>query len=132
MLHPREHLSLGSAVALQFIRDNHSWDILTAFQEFVEELLGGLFVAPALHQDIQHSPILIHSPPQIMTLCVNREKHFIEMPLVARAETPTPQLIGVLLPEFVTPLADSLIGHDDAADREQLFDISVAEAEPIV
>jgi hypothetical protein len=31
---------------------------------------------------------------------------------------------------LLTPLADSLIGHNDAPDKEQLFDIPVAEAEP--
>jgi hypothetical protein len=67
-----------------------------------------------------------------MTLCVNREKHFLEMPLVAWPGAPPPELIGILLAEFATPFADGLIGYDDAPYKEQLFDIPVAEAEAVV
>jgi hypothetical protein len=39
---------------------------------------------------------------------------------------------GVLLAKFPTPLPDRLIGDDNATDKEQLFDIPVTEAEPVV
>ena len=37
---------------------------------------------------------------------------------------------GILLAKFPTPLTDGLIGDDDAAHKEPLFDIPIAEAEP--
>jgi hypothetical protein len=54
------------------------------------------------------------------------------MPFIARLQSTAPQLIGVLLAKFPTPLANGLIGHDDATYKEQLFDITVTETEPIV
>jgi hypothetical protein len=53
VFHARQYLTLRRAVAFELIRDNHPWDILTAFEQLAEELLRGLFVAPALHQDIE-------------------------------------------------------------------------------
>jgi hypothetical protein len=35
MLHARQDLTLGRAVALELIRDKHPWDILIAFEEVV-------------------------------------------------------------------------------------------------
>jgi hypothetical protein len=54
---------------------------------------------------------LIHRPPQIVTLTVNREKAFIQMPLVARSGAPAPQLMGVCLAKLPAPLAERLLEH---------------------
>ena len=45
MFHPRQDLPLRGTIALQFIRDDDPWDVLTPFEQFTEELLGGLLVA---------------------------------------------------------------------------------------
>lgn len=39
------------------------------------------------------------------------------------------ELIGVLLAELASPLTDRFVGHGDAAGEQELFHISVAEAE---
>jgi hypothetical protein len=85
-----------------------------------------------LDQNIQHVALLIHRPPEIMTLTTNGEENLIEMPLVAWSRTPAPELIGIGLAEFPTPLADCLIGDDNAACKQQFFDISITEAEPVI
>ena len=71
MFDARQNLALGGAVALQFIRDNHPWDILTAFEQLAEKLLRCLLVASALYQDIEDIVVLIDGAPQIMALAVD-------------------------------------------------------------
>jgi hypothetical protein len=67
-----------------------------------------------------------------MPFTIDGQKHLIQMPFVARTKTPAPELIGERLAEFLTPLPDSLVSHEDTPDEEQLFDVSVAQAEPII
>src|SRR5215470_2393192 len=67
-----------------------------------------------------------------MPLPMNGEKQLIQVPLVARPRTPPPELITVGLPKFPTPLADSLVRHDDAAFEQEFFYVTVAQGEAIV
>jgi len=60
-----------------------------------------------------------------------RLAHF-GVPLVAWPGAAPPEPIGVLLPKLATPLANGFVRHGDAPDKEQLFHIAVAAAEPIV
>jgi hypothetical protein len=46
-------------------------------------LFGAIVQVAALHQDVQHSAISIHHPPQIMPLPIARQQDLIEMPRVA-------------------------------------------------
>jgi hypothetical protein len=55
-----------------------------------------------LDQDIEDVPVLIHRPPQIVTLTLDGQTHFIEVPLVPRSWTTATELIRILLPEFAT------------------------------
>src|SRR5262245_8003428 len=72
LFHPRQALPLRGTVALQLIGDDDPWDVLTPLQQLAEDLLRGLFVAPALHQNIQDIVVLIHRSPQVMALTVIR------------------------------------------------------------
>jgi hypothetical protein len=47
-----------------------------------------------LRQDIEDVPLLIHGPPEIVPLTVNREKDLIQRPFIARSGTSTAQLSG--------------------------------------
>jgi hypothetical protein len=52
MLHPGQYLTLGRAIAFELIGNEHAGHIAQALEQLFEELLGGLLVAPTLHQDI--------------------------------------------------------------------------------
>jgi hypothetical protein len=129
VLDPRQYLPLGRAIALELIRDDHPRDILTAFEELAEELLGRLLVPPSLHQDIEYHAILIHGPPQIVALFVDGDEHLIQMPFITRARTAPPQGIRIRLAKLATPLADRFVRHDDPPDKQELFDVAMAEGE---
>src|SRR5262245_65227596 len=49
------------------------------------------------------------------------------MPFIARLGASTTQLIGVCLAKLPAPLADGFIEHDDPADEQQFFHVTVAE-----
>jgi hypothetical protein len=126
MCHTRKNLSLSSPVALQLIGDDEARDVGQAFEQLTEELLRGALIPAALHKDIQHMAFLIDRPPQIMALALDRQKHLIHVLLVAWPGTTATELRSILLPEFAILLADRLIGYDDSAFKQELFDIPEA------
>jgi hypothetical protein len=63
-----------------------------------------------------------------MTLTVNREKHFIQVPFVSRSGPAAAQLIGIGLAEFATPIPHSFVRQGDPAFSHQLCDVTVAQA----
>ena len=75
VLDTREPLALRRAIALELLRHEPPGDVLTAFEELAEELLGRLLVAPPLHEDVEHYAVLIHRPPQRGALLVHTDKH---------------------------------------------------------
>ena len=91
-----------------------------------------MLVPPALHQDIEDMAVLIDRPPEVVPLTPNRQKDLIQMPLITSLGTPAPQLIGLRLPELPARLPDGFVRHHDPAGEQERFDITVAEAEPVV
>ena len=86
--HAGQYLTLRRAVAFEFVCDDHPSNVLTALEELAEELLGGLLVPSPLHQDVEHYAVLIHRPPQIVPLLVDRDEYFIQVPFVAWSGAP--------------------------------------------
>jgi hypothetical protein len=67
-----------------------------------------------------------------VALAVDGQKHFVEVPRVARPRAVTTELIGLRWPTLPAPRADGFIGDQHATDKEELFDVPVAEAEAVV
>lgn len=65
-------------VAAQFGGYQYTRNILTAGEQFAEELLDYCLVAPDLDQDIQHVAVLVNSPPEILGLAVDLQEDFVE------------------------------------------------------
>lgn len=132
LLHARQHVFFGGAIAPELIGDQHARDLLTPFEQLAEESFGGLLVAAPLHQTIQHVPVLIHGPPQIVLVSSDGEDDFIEMPLVTGLCSPSAQLIGVRLAKSAAPLPDCFIREYDRARCQQFFHVAIAEGEAII
>src|SRR5215467_9312606 len=113
VLYSWQYLAFGRAIAFEFICNDDPWHVPQPLQELTEKLLRRLFVASALHQDVEDVVILIHRTPQVMALPVDRHKHLVQVPLVPWLGTSTLQLIRVGLPKFPTPLADGFMGDVD-------------------
>src|SRR5512132_4201270 len=76
--------------------------------------------------------VLIDGTPEIVALAFDRQTHLIQVLFVPGSRASAPELIGILLPELPAPLADRFIRDDDAACKQQFFNIAVAQAEPVV
>src|SRR3954463_1717166 len=127
MLDRGHHLVFRGAVAGQLVRDHHARGPALLFQQLAEQALGGLFVPPALDENVGHDPILVDGPPEPVLLAADHQAHFVEVPLVARAWQPTPDLVGETLAELARPLPHGLVAHVDAAGGQHLFDHAQAQ-----
>jgi hypothetical protein len=132
MLNAGQHLAPGRAIARQLIRDDDPWDIRQSLEQLAKELLGCLLVAPTLPDNVEDLPCLIHGPPQVMAFALDDQKDLIPVPLVPRSGAPTPQLIGIGLPERPAPIAHSFVRQQDATCRHRRFAIPIAQANPEV
>src|SRR4051812_26215664 len=103
MLDRGHHLSLRGAVARQLVRDHHTRYAGLPLQQLAEQALGGLLVAPALDENVEHDPILIDGPPEPVLLSPDHQAHFVEVPLVSRTGEPAPDLVGEGLAELARP-----------------------------
>ena len=104
--HPRKHLPLRCPMAFQFVCNDDPRHIGQALQELTEKLLRRLLVPLALHEDVEHMPLLIDSPPQIMAFLADREKYLVQMPLIPRSGVPPTELIRIRLPTLPKPRHD--------------------------
>jgi len=96
------------------------------------ELLGCRLILSALPQDIEPGTVLLHRPPQLMALPIDRQKDLIEMPRVAWSRAATAQLVGIRLPTLPAPRADRFVRHESTTREQHCLDVAVAEAEPII
>jgi hypothetical protein len=129
MFHAWEELPRGGAITLQLVRADDPWHIGQAVEQRAEEVLRGLLVPPALHQDSEDMAVLIARPPEIVPLTTNREQDLIQVPLITASRAPATPVIGLGVPERLAPLADGFIRHDEATSEQQLFHVAVAAAE---
>ena len=70
-------------VAFELVGDQHTRRTAVLPEQLAHEPHGCVPVAPALHQHVKHRAMLVHRTPQPALLAVDRDDHFIEVPLVA-------------------------------------------------
>ena len=80
-----------------------------------------------LNEDVDHIPILVNSPPQIMPLALNVHEELVQVPDVSHTTLPTPEVPCVVESELLTPLPNGLVGDDDSAFRKEVLDVSEAQ-----
>jgi hypothetical protein len=83
-----------------FVGDHHPRLVPTPVDDTTEEGFGRLLVAPRLHQDVEHDPVLVDRPPEPVLAPVDLQLHLITVPFVARSGTAPAQPIGEDLPEL--------------------------------
>ena len=97
-------LPLGRAVASQFVRDHHAWCHALLLEQLPQQAFGGLGIAAALNQDIEHGSVLVNGPPQPVLLAGDADRNLIQMPLVSGCGQPPADLVGKALTELQRPL----------------------------
>jgi hypothetical protein len=129
MLNAGHDLSFGRAVAGKLVGDHDAWRSHLLLQELAQQSLGGLLVAAALDQNIEHDPGLVHGAPQPVLHTGDLEHDLVQMPFVANSRPAAPDLVGERLAEFARPLPHRFVANDDAAGRQQLLNHTQPERE---
>ena len=125
--HIRQQLLCCRTIACQLIGDPYPWDVVTALEEFAQALLVSPFVPPALHQDIEQVPLLINRPPELVQFTVHFKKHLVELPCITCLSMAATELVGILLPKLLAPLANRRVRHDNPSSGQQLCASAIAE-----
>ena len=60
MFNTRHDLSFGCAVAGEFVRDHHTRCYALLLKQLSQQAFGRFGIAPALNQDVEYGPVLIH------------------------------------------------------------------------
>ncbi len=79
-----QHLALRHLVAGQLVGHEHPRLVSQTLEQLTEEPLGCLGVSTRLDENVEHHAVLVDRTPQIPLLAVDRDEHFIEVPLVGR------------------------------------------------
>jgi len=132
MLDARQDLPLGRPVAGERIGDRHARHVGKALQQSAEEFSGRRLVPAALHQDIEHIPVLVDGAPEGVLHPVDTDEYLVAVPLVAGARAMTAQRIRVGLAELPGPLPDRLVGHEHAALGQQCRHVALAQGKAAV
>src|SRR5258708_25938860 len=90
VLHARQDLAFRCSITFQLISDNHTRNILQPFEKLAEKSFRGLLIASALHKDVDHIAVLVHSSPQVMYLATDSEQNLVHMPFVYTPPATTP------------------------------------------
>src|SRR5271165_3809984 len=130
VLDARHDLSLGRGVASQLVGDQHTRRSSLLLQQFAEQALGRLLVAPALDEDVENEALLVNCAPEPVLLAGDGDHDLIEVPLVAAAGGSPTETVGEFPAEIQAPLPDRLVCDRDAASRQHLFDHPQAQREP--
>ena len=96
-------------------------------QQLSHELERGSLVALGLDEDIQDLPLPVDGAPQVHPLATHRDEHLVEMPLRVRPRPMVSKATSDLRTEPGHPAADCLIGDNDPALGQQLFDVSITQ-----
>ena len=89
-------------------------------------------VPTGLYEDIDHIAILINSPPQILSLTVDFDEDFVQMPCIAEPTLSSSQLASVVRTELPAPLSHGFVRHDDTSFGKQIFDLPETQTELII
>jgi hypothetical protein len=127
-----KQLALCYNIASQFVGDDHTRNILKAFQQPAKEPFGRVAVSPSLNKDVEHYAFLIHSTPKIVLYSVDSDEHLVHVPFVSGAWPSASKVAREGLPKLLAPLTDRLIGDDDATFSHEQLNIPQAEAENVI
>ena len=73
---------------------------------------------------------LVDCTPQVMVPALDGEHHLVEMAFVPALRLTPAQFIGISLAELQCPLADRLVGDDDATAGHQFLDVARTQRKP--
>jgi hypothetical protein len=85
----RGEFSMSDSITSQFIRHYHPWFTLMILQQPIKEPFRRITVPPLLEKHINHLPILVNSPPQVMLFAIHLDEYFVNEESIAEPMMPT-------------------------------------------
>ena len=125
-------LTMSSAIATELVGHQTIRPLALSLEQLAKEAYGSTAIPPGLNQDVNRVAILIDGSPQVLLLTLDLEEHLVKIPKVAELALFALQPPGIFAAELPTPLANRLIGDDQAALGEQILDVAETQAEPVV
>ncbi len=125
-------LPMRNTVTAQAVGDEAPRLVLQPLQKALEEALRRGRIPAILHEDVEHDPVLIHRPPEIVQRAIDLDEHLVEVPGVSRPGPPPPEPLGEVRTEFPALMPDTLVGHDHAALGQDQLDVSQTETEDVI
>jgi hypothetical protein len=77
MLNTRQDLAFGGPKGSKFVRHNDPRRVARNLQQLAKETFRCLFVAVALHQNIEHVSVLINGSPEVVQFASDADEHLI-------------------------------------------------------
>jgi hypothetical protein len=110
----------GWQMTSELVGHNHPrLDAILRVEHAMQEALCGVLVASTLTPDVQHGSILVDGTPQPVPVLVDRESHFVQMPLVAASRMTPMKLACQQWAELAAPEPDGLVTDLDPTFGEQ-------------
>jgi hypothetical protein len=81
----------------------------STLQKLAKEAFRRTLISPTLNKDIEHVSVLVDSAPEILSLIVDRDEDFVQMPSVAQSTLSSLQRTSILGTELSAPLSHSFI-----------------------
>ena len=110
---------------------NGLWDVIFA-QQASEECFGCLSITVFLQEDVKHSALFIHRPPEPVFDSTNDNMHLIQMPPGTPSRFPVTQFLSEERSEFDVPLTKGFMADVNSSLVEQLLNVTLAEWEPVI
>jgi hypothetical protein len=81
MFNALQNLAFSGSVGPKFISHDHPGHGAQILYQHAKEAFGRFRIAAALKQNVQHVPMLINSPPEVVQFAANSDKHPVQEPL---------------------------------------------------
>jgi hypothetical protein len=98
--------SFRCPVAAQLVGDDYAWLSCCSPQQLAKETNCGEAIPFRLDEDVENNAVLIDRSPEVVNDAVDFEEDLVQMPLITRSGTSSPEAVGVMFAELLTPTPD--------------------------
>jgi hypothetical protein len=127
-----QDLAMRNTVTAQAVSGKAPRLVLQPVQKSLEEALGRGGIPAMLHEDIEHNPVLVHCPPEIIRYAVDPDEHLVEVPSVSSLGSPPPKPPCEVSTEISAPVPNTLVGHDHAALSQDQLNPAYTQTEDVI
>ena len=132
MAHRRHDVPPCRTVAPELVGDQPPGFATLTLEQLSKEALCGAPITTRLDEDVDHIAVLVDGTPEILTLALDADEELVQVPRIAQSPFSPPQCPRVLGADLSAPVANALVGDGDSTLRQEILDVSEAQAEPVI